>query len=376
MNLRRTIAIAKKESLHVIRDRRSLVMAIAIPLFLLTLFGYALTFDVDNVPLIIWDQSKTKESRELIANFSGSRYFNPNYADTDKEIVQTINRSDAIAALVIPVDFAKTLTNNQPTKIQVIVDGSDSNTAQIAMGYAEAVTRKFNQKNLSISLKRLGKSPLKPPIKLDPRIWYNPDLKSTNNIVPGLIAVIMMVISALLTSLTIAKEWERGTMEQLISTPVKVPELILGKLFPYFLIGIFDVLLIVIIGKYLLLVPLKGSLIQLFFIAMLFLVGSLSLGLTISTLAKTQLLANQLAMVTTLLPSFLLSGFITAISNMPKAIQLFTYLVPASYFIIILKGIYLKGVGIEVLYPQAILLLFFSIFMVALAHLNFKKKLG
>jgi ABC-2 type transport system permease protein len=208
-----------------------------------------------------------------------------------------------------------------------------------------------------------------------PRVWFNEDLESKNYIIPGLIAVIMMVIAALLTSLTVAREWERGTMEQLISTPVKKQELILGKLLPYFAIGMFDVILAVVMGEFLFEVPLRGNVALLFAMAAIFLAGALSLGMFISIVTKSQLLASQLAMVTTFLPAFLLSGFMYAISNMPKMIQVMTHLIPARYFVALLKGIYLKGIGLNILYMEAGLLSLFGVLMFALANVKFKKKL-
>jgi ABC-2 type transport system permease protein len=212
-------------------------------------------------------------------------------------------------------------------------------------------------------------------LDLRPRVWFNPELESRNYIVPGLIAVIMMVIAALLTSLTVAREWERGTMEQLISTPIKAPELVLGKLVPYFVIGLLDMCLAVLMGRFLFHVPLRGSLLLLFGMASMYLAGVLSLGLVISILTRSQLLASQFAMVLTFLPAFLLSGFIFAIANMPRVVQIITYVVPARYFVTILKGIYLKGVGLEVLAGPAALLAAFAAAMVSLAVLKFKKKL-
>jgi len=206
-------------------------------------------------------------------------------------------------------------------------------------------------------------------------VWFNADLESRNFIIPGLIAVIMMVIAAMLTSLTVAREWERGTMEQLISTPVTGRELILGKLLPYFSIGGVDVLLAVLMGEFLFRVPLRGSVVLLFACAVLFLAGAMSLGLLISIVTKSQLLANQLAMVTTFVPSLLLSGFVFAISNMPRPLQWITYVVPARYFVALLKGIYLKGVGLEILAGEAALLAVFGAGMVSLATLKFQKKL-
>lgn len=376
MKAYRIWAIAKKEWVHVVRDWRSLILGIFIPAVLLILFGYALKLDVDNVPMAVWDQSKTPQSRELIDLFKASTYFDVNkYIESYPELELAINKSEVSIAMVIPRDFARNMISGKETPVQFIVDGSDSNTATIALGYVDSLAKGVSHKMLVQTLQRSGKSPLPSPIDLKARIWYNPEIESKNNIVPGLIAVIMMVISAVLTSLTIAREWERGTMEQLISTPVKVPELIIGKLLPYFVIGFVDVLIIVLMGQFIFEVPLRGSLILLFFMTFIFLAGSLSLGMLISIAAKQQLVATQMAMVSTFLPSFLLSGFMTTITNMPYAIQLVTFLVPARYFIIILKGIYLKGVGLSVMYIETLFMIAFAIIMVSLAILSFKKKL-
>ena len=217
---------------------------------------------------------------------------------------------------------------------------------------------------------------LRLPLEARPRVWFNPELQSKNYIIPGLIAVIMMVIAALLTSLTIAREWERGTMEQLIATPVQGGELILGKLVPYFAIGMLDVLLAVLMGEFVFHVPLRGSVALVFGMASIFLIGTLAMGMLISIVLKNQLLASQVAMVTTFLPAFLLSGFMFAIANMPKPIQIATHIIPARYFIALLRGIYLKGVGLEILGGQAALLTVYAIVMVALANAKFRKKLS
>jgi len=376
MKKNRVIAIARKEFIHIIRDPRSLGMAIVIPMLLLVLFGYALTLDVDNVPMVIWDQSESHESREFVSRFTASRYFSlREYVRGYNEIERTIDSGEAFVALVIPTDFAGGIESGGSTSAQLIVDGSDSNTATIAIGYVDTVTSNYSQDKAIEWAERVGGQTLNMPVELRPRAWFNADLESKNYIVPGLIAVIMMVIAALLTSLTVAREWERGTMEQLISTPVKGNELIFGKLLPYFIIGMFDVLIAVLMGEYLFHVPLRGSIGLLFGMAALFLAGALSLGMVISIMTKSQLLASQLAMVLTFLPSFLLSGFMYAIDNMPEAIQLITYLIPATYFVTLLKGIYLKGIGLEILVVEAGLLTVFSIAMIALANHKFKKKL-
>ncbi len=376
MRLRRLMAVARKEFIHILRDPRSLGMAIAIPMLLLMLYGYALTLDVDHVPLVVWDQSQTSASRELISRFQGSRFFLlRDYVWNYRDVERAIDSGRALMAVIIPIDFAQRLEARTGAEVQIIVDGSDSNTATFASGYADAVAQTYSQEITLAALRRLGAPASPPPLDLRPRVWFNADLESKNYLIPGLIAVIMMIIAALLTSLTVAREWERGTMEQLISTPVKVPELILGKLLPYWLIGMFDVLLSVLMGRFLFRVPLRGSGALLFAMAAIFLAGALALGMLISIVTRNQLLANQLGMVLTFLPALLLSGFVYAISNMPLAIQVVTYLVPARYFVALLKGIYLKGVGLEVLAGEAFLLTVFAAGMIGLATWRFRKRL-
>lgn len=373
---RRVWAVARKEFLHIVRDPRSLGMAIAIPMLLLLLFGYALTLDVEDVPMAVWDQNESQGSRQFISLFEGSPYFSiQSYVRDYHEVERAVDSGKALVALVIPQDFGSRIESGQAAPVQMIVDGSDSNTATIAMGYAEVVARTFSQDVAIRKIQRLGGQTLQVPLESRPRVWFNADMESKNHIVPGLIAVIMMVIAALLTSLTVAREWERGTMEQLVSTPLKGPELILGKLIPYFAIGMLDVLFAVVMGEFLFRVPLRGSAALLFGTAAIFLAGALSLGMAISIVTKNQLLASQLAMVLTFLPSFLLSGFMYSISNMPGTIQVVTYLIPARYFVGLLKGIYLKGIGLEILGVEAALLTLFGAAMVLLAIVKFKKKL-
>lgn len=376
MNLRRLLAIARKEFLHIRRDPRSLAMAIAIPMLLILLFGYALTLDVDNVPIAVWDQSVSPESRELISRFEGSRYFDVRLrAKGYPDIERAIEAGQVMAAVVIPRDFSAHLTAGHVASVQFLIDGSDSNTATIALGYAESVARGYSRDIAFREARVGGTGTLRDPLEVRPRVWFNAEMESKNYIVPGLIAVIMMVIAALLTSLTVAKEWETGTMEQLISTPILARELVLGKLLPYFAMGMLDVLLAVGMGEFLFHVPLRGSVALLFGMAAIFLAGALSMGMVISIVTKSQLLASQLAMVLTFLPSFLLSGFMYAIGNMPKAVQVVTYAIPARYFVTLLKGIYLKGTGLSILLGEAALLTAFGITMVLLANRKFKKKL-
>jgi ABC-2 type transport system permease protein len=376
MKLRRIKAVAKKEFLHVFRDPRSLGLGIAIPMLLLFLFGYALTLDVDKVPMIVWDQSATYASRELISRFSGSRYFSlKKYTDNYRDIERAIDRRDALIALIIPAEFAREIESGENAKVQAILDGSDSNTATIAMGYADNVILSYSGEVMLEQMRRNGMTSSVGRLDVRPRMWFNADMISRNYIYPGLIAVIMMVIAALLTSLTIAREWETGTMEQLISTPLKGPELIIGKLIPYFSIGFLDLLLAVLVGEFVFAVPLRGSLWLLFGMSFIFLAGALSLGTLISVVTKNQRMASQLAMVTTMLPAFLLSGFIFPIDNMPLAIRWITHIITARYFVSILRGIYLKDVGLEILAGEAKFLAVFSIVVLALAIVKFKKKI-
>ena len=377
MNLVRVAAVARKEFLHVRRDPRSLGMAIAIPMLLLILFGYALTLDVDRVPLAVWDRSGTPESRDLVGRFEGSRFFDVRlragaYAEIDRAIeVRTV-----VAALVVPEGFARDLASGRAAPVQLLVDGSDSNTATFALAYAEAVVRAFSREAVVRQAGLSGARSPADPLEMRARVWFNEELESKNYIIPGLIAVIMMVIAALLTSLTVAREWEQGTMEQLIATPVRPLELVLGKLAPYFALGMLDVVIAVGMGEFLFRVPLRGSVALLFAVSAVFLVGALSMGMLISITTKSQLLATQLAMVLTFLPSFLLSGFMYAIGNMPAPIRAATHVIPARYFVSILKGIYLKGVGLPVLAGEAALLSAFGAGVVLLATRKFRKTLA
>jgi ABC-2 type transport system permease protein len=377
MKLYRLRAVARKEALHIVRDARSLGMAIAMPVLLLLLFGYALTLDVDRVPLVVWDQSQTQASRELVSHFTGSRYF----ALRDvvwqyRDLERAVDSGRALVALVVPREFAAQLAAGRRTSVQLIVDASDSSTAALAIGYAEAATATYSREVEVAQMQRVRGALLRPPLDLRPRVWFNTDLQSRNFIIPGLIVVIMMIIAALLTSLTVAREWEHGTMEQLIATPVKGPELILGKLIPYFALGMFDMLLAVLMGQWLFHVPMRGSVALLFGLAGVFLAGALALGMLISIVTKSQLLASQLAMVLTFVPAFLLSGFLFSISSMPRLIQLVTYLVPARYFVMVIKGIYLKGVGLEVLGVDTVFLVAFALLALGLAHWAFRKRLS
>lgn len=376
MNLRRLGAVARKEALHIRRDPRSLGLAMGIPMLMLLMFGYALTLDVDRVPFVVWDQGGTPASRGFVARFTATRYFDFRGAVAGyAEVERALDTREALLALVVPADFAARLAAGRPAGVQAIVDGADANTAGIVLGYTQAITAGHNQAVTLDQVRRLTGAAPAPPLDLRTRVWFNADLASRNFIVPGIMAVIMGLIAALLTSLTIAREWERGTMEQLISTPVKPAELILGKLLPYAAIGLANMVVAVLMTVFLFGVPLRGSVPLLFAVGTLFVIGTLAQGILISAIARQQLLASQMAMISTFLPAFLLSGFAFAIANMPVPVQAITYIVPARYFVALVKGIFLRGVGLEVLWADALFLAVFAVVVTAAAIRKTRKRL-
>lgn len=374
INLKRVLAITKKEFIQIKRDPRSLGLALGIPIFLLFIFGYGLSLDIDHVRTVVWNQDNSQFSRNFLLNFKNSKYFKIiKYTDNYRDIEHMINTGEALMAIVIPKDFAHYIRSGKSAPLQLIIDGSDANTATISRGYVQSVIAKYNINLLTNTFMRQG---LNPPQSLDARsrIWYNAGLTSTWFIVPGVIAMIIMIIAALVTSLCIAREWERGTMEQLISTPVKGPELIIGKFIPYFVIGFFDLAAGVIMGQFLFDVPFRGSYLLLIVLSALFLTGALFQGIVISVVAKTQLMASQLASLATLIPTVLLSGFIYPIFNMPKWLQAITYFIPARYYMVILRNLFLKGGGILTMWDDALCLLLFAALMFKVAIRKFKKK--
>ncbi len=377
MNLRRLKTVTRKELLHIVRDVRSLTLALALPLVMLLLFGYALTLDVDRIPTYIYDLDRSPESRELIDQFRGSTYFQIRGAvNSYKPADLAIDKSAILLNLVVPRDYARHLLAGQEADVQLLVDGSDSNTASIALGYAQAVIQAYAAQLRSDAQVRKGGQPLRVPVDPRIRVWYNSDLKSKNFIVPGLIAVTMMIIASMLSSLTIAREWENGTMEQLLSTPVRPTELVLGKLLAYFALGITDMLICIVVGVFIFQVPFRGSVWFLFFSSCLFLFGALSWGIFISASARTQMLAFQLGMLSSFLPGYLLSGFIWSIQNMPKVIQAISVIVPARYFVTILNGVFLKGVGIRVLWGEVSMLIVYAALVFLAASRKMRQKVA
>ncbi len=346
MNPVRVQAIIRKEFYHLIRDYRSLYLAFAIPLLLILLFGYALSLDVDNVETVVVDQDRTNLSRDFIRRLDASPYFHVKAHLGDTRLVADwLDRDRATVAVVIPPDWTENLRSDREAPLQILLDGSDPNFANIARGYVNAFVEQYNGKLLADFLSRQGVEPIRAPVEGRIRVWFNEDLESRNFIVPGIIALIIMIVGAILTSLVIAREYESGTMETLKSLPVTGMELLVGKAVPYFFIGLIDVLIAVFMGQVLFGIVMKAGFWVMILASSLYLAVALALGLLISTVTKNQLVANQGAILLTYLPSLLLSNFVFPIANMPKALQLLTYIVPANYYIEILSGIYLKNLG-------------------------------
>jgi ABC-2 type transport system permease protein len=344
MSFRRLRAMFVKELHHITRDALSLGMALAVPFMMLMLYGYALSLDVDHIPTMIYDQDRTPESRELIHKFQGSRYFDiRGYAAGYPDVERAINRNEILMGVTIPRNYAQDLSEGREAPVQLLIDGSDSNTASIALGYAERVVQSY-------SVTRT------PPVDARVRVWYNSSLESKNYVVPGLIAVILQIIAALLTSLTIARERETGTMEQLMSTPLRPVEIVLGKMAAYFVIGVVDSAMAVLAALFIFDVPMRGSFLLLGGAVCLFLVGALFWGIFVSSIAKSQLEAYQLGLLSSFLPAFMLSGFVYSIETMPTVIQWISHIVPARYIVTIMKGVFLKGVGLSVLWYELLFL--------------------
>lgn len=367
-----------KELLQISRDARMLTVVVVLPVFMLVLYGYAINFDVKHLPLAVYDQDGSQASRELIRAFSQSEYFDVTaMLHSDHAVTQALDHGDAKLVLVIPATYSADLADGQVTPIQVLVDGSDSTTASTAIGYANAMVQQHSATLSVQALQAAGvnTSGAVQPVDNRVRYWYNPELKSTNFIIPGLIAVILMMLAALLTSMTVVRERERGTMESLIVSPVMPLELMLGKLLPYVIIAFFDVVLVMVASVLLFRIPLVGSFVLVLVLAGVFLTAALGIGLLISTVATSQQFAMTVAVMATQLPSVLMSGFLFPISSMPPKVQLLTNIIPATHFIKILRAVFLKGSGITDLWQPAGFLLLIGLVVFGISTLRFQKKL-
>jgi len=376
MSFTRLLAVARKEVIQILRDSRSLMIVVIMPVTLMMLFGYGVNLDLKGLPILVYDRDGTQQSQDLLKRFQSSEYFKVERAVNNySDITRALDDGSAKMAIVIPWNFSSRLSNGGPVQVQALVDGTDDNTANVAIGYAEAVVQGYSADVQINWLRQHGQSLQPASVSVDTRTWYNEDLESSAFIVPGVLALVMSVIGAFLTSLTIAREWERGSMEQLISTPVTAMEIMLGKLAPYFVLGMFDVLVCVVISIYWFHVPFRGSFFTLFFSSALFLVVVLSLGFFISVLAKSQFAASQIALLVTFLPAFLLSGFLFSIDQMPVVLQWITRILPARYYVSVLKQIFLKGTPTAMLSADLIPLAVFAVVLALLATRSFHKRL-
>ena len=358
MNLINIKAVSRKEFYHLIRDFRSMYLAFIIPLLLILMFGYALSLDVNNVRTVVVDHDRTELSRDFIRKLNASSYFDVIHHLTDTvAAIRYLDQGSTTMAIIIPPGWTEDIKADREAQMQVLLDGSDPNFGGLSRGYITAFVEAYNRDRLLDFLNRTGRERIKPPVDGRIRVWFNEDLESQNFIVPGIIAIIIMIVGAMLTSLVIAREYENGTMETIRSLPIRGGEFLIGKAIPYFLIALTDVLVAVFMGQVLFGVVMKSSFWLMVLASTLYISVALSLGLLISIVTKSQLVANQMAILITFLPSLLLSNFVFPVENMPKIFQMLTYIVPATYFIDILNGLYLRSLGLDHLWPSYLVLI-------------------
>lgn len=373
--MRALVAVAIKELHQIVRDRRTLAILLFFPAFMLLLYGYALNFDIRNVRIAVQDLDRSTESRELVSAFVNSGYFDlVGYLDADAEVERLVNRNESRALLVVPARFGTDVANRRPTTVQVIIDGDNANTASTVMGYAQAIVAEFSTGVLLAASAAGGAGARVPLVTLEPRIWYNPQLRSTLFLVPGLIAFIAMITAVVSTALSVVREKERGTMEQIRMSPIGSVAFILGKTLPYLALSFVAALLILFTARILFDLPMRGSVPLLWGSILLFLVGAQGQGLLISTIANSQQLAFQVALLSSFLPTFILSGFVFPLSSMPLPIQVISHLVPARYFLVALRAIVLKGAGVEAFWEQLVALAIFATVTLGLAALRLRKE--
>ena len=379
MRLAALRAIARKEFIQMRRDKATTYMVVIFPMMMLILYGFGIRYDVKSVPMTIFDQDRTAQSRQYIERFASSPYFViRRYVDNYRDLQTDIDRGKSRLGLVISADFSQQLASHREAVVQVLVDGADNNTASIAMNYFSRITQRYSSdimvQQMDAVLRQMRLSV--PAVEAEQRIWFNPDLESVQFVVPGIIAIIMMIVGTLLTAVTIVKEKEQGTIEQIVSSPIGRYELMIGKVLPYAILAYLDFLLIIGASYLLFGVTIKGSPPLLLLTAFFYLIGVLGLGILISTSTQTQMAAMLTAILASMLPSILLSGFIFPINQMPRVLQAITVVVPARYFIEILRDIYLKGLGFEYFWKETLYILLFGFATLILAARRFHKRLG
>jgi drug efflux transport system permease protein len=377
MKWNRFVAIARKEIIQIRRDTRSLLIVLVMPVVLVLLFGYGVNLDLKHLPVYVYDQDGSQASQDLLKRFEESQYFQiVGVTGNYREIVQALDDGHAKMGLVLPWDFSQKLREGGAVEVQALVDATDDNTAGVLINYTQTLVQSYSS-NLRLDwLERHGQSGSSTPLSVEARTWFNENLESSAFILPGVLALVMSVIGAFLTSLTVAREWERGTMEQLVSTPVTPLEILFGKLVPYFVIGMLATGVCAAIAVFWFQVPFRGNVSTLFLISALFLVVVLSIGFFISVVAKNQLASSQIALIVAFMPAFLLSGFLFPVEQMPTFIRLVTWIVPARYYTSALKDIFLKGSPVTMLYNELVPLAVFALVLAVVATRAFHKKLA
>ena len=364
-----------KEFRQIRRDKRSLGVLLVLPAFLIFLIGYALNFDVKHISLAVYDQDRTQTSREFIQSFVNNEYFEYNYDVTDEgEIDKLLGEGKALIAIVIPPDFSKSILANRDATVQILIDGSNANTATTAIGYLNGIIQNFSGKLTAKALQRVGRE-LFPPVDFRPKVWYNPELVSAKFLVPGLIGFILMISAVVSTSLSVVREKERGTIEQIMVSPLNTAEVIIGKTLPYLLVGLLASALVLVVGFLLFDISIKGSLLWLYAGIVLFLLAALGQGLLISTIAETQQVAFIMSVFSSLLPTFLLSGFVFPIRSMPIVLHILSNVAPAKFFLIVVRSVILKGVGPSAFWEQLIFLIMFASATIGISSLRLQKRI-
>ena len=375
--IKRILAISKKEIRQLKRDTRMLYVLFVFPFVLLIIFGYAINFDVHHIKMVVYDQDKSENTRDFINRLTSSNYFDlVGYINSESKIREVLDEGDAQVVIVFPEDFSQNIYSNKTAKIQILVAGIDANTASVISNYMSSATASYTYKITEEALALKGRKAYI-PVDLEPRFWFNPDLNSTLYLIPGLISMILIMTAVISIAMSIVREKERGTIEQINVSPLSSLELLIGKTIPYSIIALLIASIILFAGYILFGVTIKGSVFLLFISTFIFLFACLNLGILISSISDSQQVAFQLAALVSLLPSFLLSGFVFPIESMPPVIQVFTNITPVKFFIIVLRDILLKGVGLEAFWQQLIYLIIFSVFFLSLATIiNRKNKIA
>ncbi len=366
----RLAGLLRKEFLQIVRDPSSIAIAFLMPIFLLTLFGYGVSLDADHVPIALVEDAPSRDGGDFLASLRGTHYFAPRDAASMADAERLLREGKVNGIVRLPADFPRRLRESAGAPIQVVVSGVDANTARLVLGYVEGAWGNW----LASRAASLGQE-MRVPVEQQPRVWFNGELRSRNYLVPGLVAIIMTLIGALLTALVMAREWERGTMEALLVTPASMTEVLLGKLGAYFVLGTGGMLLTVGLAVWLFEVPLRGSFWVLWACSSLFLLAALGMGLTISTLARSQFVAGQIAIIATFLPAFLLSGFIFDIGSMPPVVQVITHVIVARYFVAIVQTLFLAGDVWAVILPNALSLALMAAIFLGITWRKSRKRL-